>query len=505
MRIYEFNLINMNSKIYLIKTLRKFVFFSSKNVKKRSILYELREKYCFFLEIFNLKFFFKIFAHYFTHFFYELLEYEILNFKKNLKPILNKIPIFEYYNNFLLKPEKCVSLDAPDFFIRKLILEYRNKMIQNTFSKFSNKDKSTSELKKSIKKYGFYLMKKLKVFCFGEKLINKSFKVNPLETKCLFKNNLFEFLKISSKKIFFWEEFLYFLRIKLSTKYGYKLCNNGLIYRPFYFYRTKITFSPKKFLTKIDRCKELKKSLFRNGFYLEFSEKFTIKGSGKKIFNRYLWFLPKLKGHRIFIEIFQRNLNLMFEFERWESKLSSITLLKIFMVNVQSSININTYRLFAFKILNFVYFCRENILKTLKSLEKIFGNARNHIKKTFTDFKKTLSSFRKIYRIERIFNISNGTRIYILLKLTSLINKLISKVTKKTSLTKKNFNFFQINPRQEDDPKKKTFFLKKVKNWQTIFENRFSYLLYSFIDKPIPSFGSIWSELNNFNLRRTGL
>jgi len=195
----------------------------------------------------------------------------------------------------------------------------------------------------------------------------------------------------------------------------------------------------------------------------------------------------------------------MFEFQRWESKLSSITLLKIFMVNIQSSININTYRLFAFKILNFVYFCRENILKTLKSLEKIFGNARNHIKKTFTDFKKTLSSFRKIYRIERIFNISNGTRIYILLKLTSLINKLISKVTKKTSLTKKNFNFFQTNPRQEDDPKKKTFFLKKVKNWQTIFENRFSYLLYSFIDKPIPSFGSIWSELNNFNLRRTGL
>jgi len=330
---------------------------------------------------------------------------------------------------------------------------------------------------------------------FSENLIKKFTQAVSWKNFCL-ENELKAFFPCFIQKIFSLEEFIMCFGISSLKIRVIKFSNLF----PFFIYRilkkikieNKKVFTSQKFLTK------LKNWFGEKNLSVSIQEMYKCMVFSYNFGNKNINYSPIFKGNILIIELFHTHLLSFFDLERCEVKLSSVTLLRIFIIDSQSLKYVNKYNLFIFKILNLIYILKIRILDGLFNVEKKFEKIYAKDNNSYTILKEVVLVSNKI----SVFKNKNGHIIF--LKLVGFIKKLIRNLYNKSDISKKYNNLYLLKNKKVSIVNRRKNFLKKSNNWQNIFENRMSCFSYLAMDFNTPISIRNLYELNDYNFRRTG-
>jgi len=495
-----------------------FYLFSINKIKKRSYLYELREKLIFLIKIINSNSLFKriLFFPANNHLisfqkifpccsYYNEKKFETSDFGKiklksfsELWSFKKEYIILEFYEN---------KANFSEIFVKNYILETRSKILKKLVFKFPPPSLEISQV--GFKKFSIFtkdIEKKLKFYGFSKKLtkkffciFNQSFQNSSKKKEFIFKN--------FKQKIFYLEEFIDFFKIYFMKNQINKI-NQIISFMNLYNFQKKKSdkkvFESGKFLNKLFNLKKIKKFIFKHPI----SSQIACKKENKLIFFNFsknkLLFSPKFKGQKLFLDIFQKNLNLYLEFEKLTIIFSSSPYLKIILKSIRPSINLNVYHLFLFKFLNLINVINSKILNTFFLLYKKFYQSYEKSNLTCLDIGKITFRLKKSCTFKNLHYFKNENIYLINLKLTQIINNLLGKIKIKTFIKKNKpmLSSFKILMKSQKRPKTK--FLKGISNWESLFQNRIKFLLFFFSDSFILKSNIRFFQFNGFDFRGTG-
>jgi len=493
----------------------RYIFnFFQKKIKKRLILYEIKELYYFLLKIFKNKYFWNNWKT--THKAYFFFN-EILNFVLNCSNEIiwfssKKSQYLRYLNYYFSKKIK---------FSTSILFEYKCLILENFFRNFnlfirnwilkSNYNRIRVNLvinqNKNFNWFHFYFTKFFfPSFYLSDKLLKKV--SQAITWKFFFPKNetktLFKFL---IRKIFFFEDFIVFFAIFSLKKRIFDI--KKFVYN-FFFDVLKIMkistfklFKAKKFLVDINKFNKLKNLLINENIHLFIRKSNKLKFFPLNFGKMKLVFLTNFKGKNSIINLFKKNLLSLFELERLKMKLSSFFLLKVFIVYLKSLKSVNKYSLFLFNILNILYHLKIKILRILSIIEKKFEKNLFKLSLIFQGFKQSFSKFKKISFFNKILDFENENVHIAFLKLIRIIINLNKKLSATSKGIKKYNNLYLIRIKNIPEVKHCDKRLENLNDWQIIFEIRLSYFFYSIIDFDNHVFKN-GLELNDYNFRRTG-
>jgi hypothetical protein len=494
-----------------------FFLFSNNKIKKRSYLYELREKLIFLIKILKFNFIFKdifIFPknNRFISFQKILFYFCYYNEKKFEKSHFRKNKLKSFSELWSNKKEKIIfgffenKVNFSEIFVKNYILETRSKILKKLIFKIiptrheisQNGSKSFLEFTKDIKK-------KLKFYGFSKNLAKKFFSINNLSFQNSFEEKEF-FSKNFKQKFFYLEEFIDFFKIYFMKNQINKI-NQIISFMNLYYFQKKKgykkVFGLRKFLNKLFNLKKIKKFKFKQSI----SSQIACKKENKLIFFNFsknkLLFSPKFKGQKLFLENFQKNLNLYLEFEKLTIKLSSSPYLKIIFKSIRPSLNLDFYHLFLFKFLNLINVINSKILNTFFILDQNFFQIFKKTKLPYPDFRKITLRLKKPYIFKNLSYFKNENIYLINLKLTQIINNLFGKMKINPVIKKKpilsSFKMFLKSKKRQ-----RIKFLIGISNWDSLFQNRIKFLLFFFSDSFILKSNIRFFQFNGFDFRGTG-
>ena len=509
---------NFNLKIdYLIFKVVKYIFyFTPKKIKKKLNLYDLREKCYFFFEIIIRKkpiikksfFLFRNFS---------LIFFKSLNFinfgssrkrkiiwtkKKEKSIFLNKL-YFSEKENFFYRSFR-LNIIFLKILFRNFIINYRKLILDVCYSapflpNFLTLD--FGNLKGfSVKKYfliffdfsGLMKINGQKKFWDNlEPIIKKENLVKFFNREICSLEEFFSILCISSiatKSILFKRnDFYRFINLLRKTKF-----------------QKKKLFKTKNFLCKIKKYKNLRKFLLENKFYLFFEKKKDYFLFYFKSFKNQFFFQPRFREHKAFLEIFQKNINLFFELDKWKKDLSSFILSKTILIDLQYLKSVNFYCLFLFKILHFIYIFKFKILNNLTKIERFLKKFNPINQLSFIKFKEGILKLFKTFKYENYFDKKDENFQFTTLKLIRFIFNSIKMINKKTKHKAESSKKKLIRLKIKEIKKQKKTFLEKIDNSHKIFESRFSCFLYCLMDLRRVNNETKFFEFNEFFFRKTG-
>jgi hypothetical protein len=509
---------NFNLKIdYLIFKVVKYIFyFTPKKIKKKLNLYELREKCYFFFEIINRErliikksfFLFRNFCLIFFKFlnainFGSSRKRKIIRTKKKEKSInLDKLYFLEN-ENFFYRSFK-LNIIFLKILFRNFIIDYRKLILDVCYSVHFLPSFLTLEsghLKGfSVKKYFLFF------FDFSRLVkINGQKKFWDNLEPIIKKENLVNFFnrKICSLEEFFSISCISSITTKLILSKRNDFYHFINLLRKTKFQKKKL-FKTKNFLFKIKKYKNLKKILLENKFYLFFEKKKDCFLFYFKSFKNQFFFQPKFREHKAFLEIFQKNINLFFELDKWKKDLSSFILSKTFLVNLQSLKSVNFYCLFLFKILHFIYIFKFKILKNLTTAERFLKKFNPINKISFIKFKEGIFKLFNTFKYENYFDKKDENFQFTTLKLIRFIFNSLKMINKKTKNKAESSKKKLVRLKIKEIKNQKKTFLEKIDNSQKIFESRFSCFLYCLMDLRTVNNETKFFEFNEFFFRKTG-
>ena len=513
------NRINLKRTILTILTyFRYFYLFSFDKIGKRVELYEFREQLIFLTKIFKISeifenIFFFSFNDYFN-FFQKMFFSVAHNIRKNLNNSnIGKDQLKSFHNFFLNKKKNIFfrtnenKVNFSEIFLKNYILVTRTKILKELMFKFhSVLSKLSHRLPLSSFALSFDFEKKLKLIGFSKKLLKKLVFIPYSNFKILLKKKIYN-SRDFEQKIFYFEELMCFFKIKLTKKYT---CNINKIFSfEKFFYLEKIkeckqTFESKKFLKKLFELKKINKLMFRQKRW--FKPQIRNK-DGLNFFSIYknkCLFSSKIKGQKLFLELYQKNLNLYWEFERLKIKLFSSLYLKNYLKNNRLSINVYVYHLILFKILNLMNVFNSRILNFSFILEKKFYQFYRKTNLSYRDIKKTFFQSDKAYILKHSSYFEDDHIYLINLKLTQLVNTLLEKIKVKTNIKKINPMLFSAKIHLKSRKKIKNNFLKEINKWDSILHNRLTFHLFFFSDSSILNLNIRIFQFNGFDFRKTG-
>ena len=406
--------------------------------------------------------------------------------------------IFRLYEN---------KINFSEIFVKNYILETRTKILKKlVFKIHSTRPGISQDGSKKNLKFTKAIGKKLRFYGFSENLVKKFFCIfnwsfqNSFKEKKFITNNF-------RLKFFYLEEFIDFFKIYFMKNQINKV-NQIISFMNLYYFQKKKgdkkVFEIRKFLNKLFNLKKIKKFIYKHPT----SSLITCKKENKLIFFNFsknkLLFSPKFKGQKIFLEIFQKNLNLYLEFEKLTIKLTSSPYLKIKLKNIRPSINLDIYHLFLFKFLNLMNVINSKILNTFFLLDKKFYQIYKKTNLPYSDIRKITLQLKKPCIFKNLSFFRNENIYLINLKLTQIINNLLCKIKIKTC-TKENkptLSSFKILLNSKKRPKFK--FLRVIGNCESLFQNRVKLLLFFFSDSFILKSNIRFFQFNGFDFKGTG-
>jgi hypothetical protein len=516
-KIYKyFKKINNKLKIdYLIfKVVKYIVYFTPKKIKKKLNLYELREICYFFFEIIVREGLIKK-KSFFLFRKLSLIFFKILNFinfgssrkrkiigTKKKSIFLDKLNFLEkeifFYGSFRL------NVIFLKILFRNFIINYR-KLILNVCYSFPF---LPSFLILEFGHFKGYSLKKYFLFFFDfSRLVKLNDQKNFWDNlgPIIKKENLVNFFnrKISSLEEFFSISCISSITTKLILSNRNDFYHFTNLLRKTKFQKKKL-FKPKNFLCKIKNYKNLKKILLENKFYLFFKKKKDCFLFYFKSFKNQFFFQPKFREHKAFLEIFQKNINLLFELDKWKKDFSSFILSKPFLNILKSLKNVNFYCLFLFKILHFIYIFKFKILKNLTTAERFLKKFNSINKISFIKIKEGIFRLFNTFNYENHFDKKDENFQFTTLKLIRFIFNSIKIINKKTKHKAYSSKKKLIKLKTKEIKKQKKTFLEKIDDSQKIFESRFSCFLYCLMDLKTENNETKFFEFNEFFFRKTG-
>ena len=517
MLILNYKFIIKKYFIYCGKFINFFFLFSINKIKKRSCLYELREKLIFFNTILKFNLTFKEISIFPTnnHFisFQKILTYCSYYKEKKIKTShFGKNKLNSFSDLWSIKKGKIIfgffenKTSFSEIFVKNFILETRSKILKKLIFKIyptlhevsRNGSKKflefTKDIEKKLKFYGFSKNLAKKLIC----IFNQSFQNSLKEIEFISKN--------FKQKFFYWEEFIDFFKVYFMKNQINKI-NQIIPLMNLYYFRNKKgdkkVFVLRKFLNKLFKLKKIKKFNFKQPI----SSKLACKKGNNLIFFNFskikILFSPKFKCQKIFLEIFQKNLNLYLEFEKLTIKLSYSPYLKIIFKSIRPSINLDIYNLFLFKFLNLINVINSKILNTFFLLDKKFYQIYKKTNLPYLDFRKITLPLKKPYIFKNLSYFKNENIYLINMKLTQIINDLSDKM-KINPCIKKNSILSSSKMHLKSQKRPKIKFLMRISNWDSLFQNRIKFLLFFFSDSFILKSKIRNFQFNGFDFRETG-
>jgi hypothetical protein len=502
-------------KIQFFNLVRYVFNFFQMKIRKRLILYEIKELSYFLLRIFkNNCFCINIWktTHNASFFFNEILNFvlncsdEIFWFSPKKSQYLRYL---NYYFSKKIKFSTSILLQYKCFisenFFRNFILFIRNWILKSNYNRI--RVNLVINQNKNFNWSHFYFTK----FFFSSLYLSCKLlkKVSQAITWKIFfrKNEIKTLFKFLIQKIFFFEDFIVFFAIFSLKKRIFDI--KKFVYN-FFFDVLKIIkistfklFKARKFLVDINKFKKLKNLLINENIHLFVQKNNKLKFFPLNFGKIKLVFLTNFRGNNSIIKLFQRNLLSLFELERLKMKLSSFFLLKVFIVHLKSLKSVNKYSLFLFNILNILYHLKNKILRILSGIEKKFEKNLYKLSLVFQGFKRSFLEFNKILFFNKILDFKNENVHFAFLKLIRIIIKLNKKLSARSKAIKKYNNLYLIRIKSIPEIKHCERRLENLNDWQNIFENRLSYFFYSIIDFDNHEFKN-GLELNDYNFRRIG-
>lgn len=501
--------------ISYFKIFEYLFFFSPKRIKKRSKLYELRELFNFFIKIFQMNFFknytFLILLKKFTKFFFEILNSSYFK-SKNLNHLnkcrtLSRIST-QYFNYFFSMITKSSSLGYRLSFFKNFTIISKKWILGEHTIGLTPFDIIKSSIKHFKNFQNSYLTGISFLFWSYRKFNNHPSQIELVE-KSIQNKNLGEIFSDINFVFFSFDEFINFFFMEYVELQIPWICKKFILYDSnlITLSRSNIyrLFKAEKFLVKIKKYKTFKSCLRGLNFCLFVEKNFSSKVFFFKSFKYRFLYLPKFKIHNLFLEIFQKNINIFFELDQLKENLVLITPSKFFIVATHTSKKINSYTLFLFKILNYIYILKFKILNNLFSIETTWKNGYNQDKYSYTNVKIGVFGLQKQINDFRYLNLTIKNLHFSFIMVNQLLVTLTKKIKEKIVSQRKDFRKYLFKIKSIESNKQENIFLERLNYWQKIFENRLNCFIYCLIELKYPKVKTKFFEFNEFSFRQIGL